>query len=205
VCGNVAPIAPSPPLLHGAYKGDLQLIQRLLPLSTMDGSNHQDQNFIAHVRKEANVRDAWNNTALHWAVRGGSVRSVDIARHLITAGVDVDARNNGGSSALHWASSVAIEDISRSLISLLLSPSSDIGMSSSTQTGIYVNTINHAGETPLHWAVDWLRPHAVEALLDAGADPNKVDVDGNSPLHKIKKDCDQNEESVGTLDIQSCG
>jgi hypothetical protein len=191
VCVLLAPAPLPSPLLHAAYKGDLALVQRLLPLSpTGDASSKPDVAFIEHVKREANARDAWNNTALHWAARGGSARSVDIARHLLAAGANVDARNNGGSSALHWASSVASADISRALISLLLSPSADVGVGGAS-SGIYVSTINHAGETPLHWAVDWLRPHAVEALIDAGADVNKVDVDGNAPLHKIKADCER--------------
>lgn len=62
--------------------------------------------------------------------------------------------------------------------------------------GLYVNAANGGLETPLHWAVDWSRPHAVELLLERGADPKLVDVHGNSPLHKIKSDCDEREESV---------
>ena len=122
---------------------------------------------------------------VQWAVKGGHARSVAIAKHLLSAGVDARATNNGGSTALHWAATGPVADISRALIALLLE-----------QPDVYVNAANNAGETPLHWAVDWVRPHAVQALLSAGADVSKVDRDGNSPLHKIKADCDESEESV---------
>jgi ankyrin repeat protein len=213
------------PLLQAAYKGELDVVQRMLPLTQgregggTAAANH-DATFVAHVREQANAKDAWNNTALHvslhtfahdallpcvvvtplmssacmslvlccvqWAVKGGHVRSVEIAKHLLSAGVDARATNNGGSTALHWAATGPVADISRALIALLLE-----------QPDVYVNAANNAGETPLHWAVDWVRPHAVQALLSAGADVTKVDRDGNSPLHKIKADCDESEESVG--------
>jgi len=45
---------------------------------------------------------------------------------------------------------------------------------------------------PLHWAVDWTRVGAVRVLLEEGADSNTKDSNGNIPLHRIKKDCDEN-------------
>jgi hypothetical protein len=61
--------------LHAAFKGDLIAVQRLLPvvpeLSAAAAAARTpaqlagDRSFAEHVRKEANERDQWNNTALH--------------------------------------------------------------------------------------------------------------------------------------------
>lgn len=37
--------------------------------------------------------------------------------------------------------------------------------------------------TPLHMAASWHKPEVVEALIKAGADPTRVDVNGLGPLH----------------------
>lgn len=95
--------------------------------------------------------------------------------------------NNGGSTALHWACSVEHAGTSVGLIDLLISH------------GVNASAANRAGETPLHWAVDWLRPHAVAALLAHGALVNAPDADGNTPLHKIKRDCHEQEVCSGIV------
>lgn len=53
--------APSP-LLRAAYQGDLPLVQQLLPVRD---ASLTDAAFKEHVRVQANVKDQWNNTALH--------------------------------------------------------------------------------------------------------------------------------------------
>jgi hypothetical protein len=124
-----------------------------------------------------------NESTLHADARRFSCCS-QLRASLQAAGTNASAINNGGSTALHWACSVANGDISTSLIRLLLS------------RGLSVDAANRAGETPLHWAVDWSRPHAVDELLNQGANANLKDVEGNTPMHKIKMDCHEKEESV---------
>jgi hypothetical protein len=63
--------APSP-LLHAAYQGDLATVQRMLPIvEPTKAQVNNDAAFAAHVEAQANVKDQWNNTALHvsWSVR----------------------------------------------------------------------------------------------------------------------------------------
>ena len=99
--------------------------------------------------------------------------------------MNATAVNSGGSSALHWASSIDNSEVGISLIRLLLSH------------GLDVNASNRAGETPLHWAVDWIRPQIVDELIKQKAEVNAKDHEGNTPLHKIKKDCHEHKALVG--------
>jgi ankyrin repeat protein len=98
------------------------------------------------------------------------------------AGTSPLAVNQGGSTPLHWASTVQDASVCVPVIRTL------------ADAGVSVHARNGAGETALHWAVDWRAEHAVNTLLDMGADPNAVDERGNTPLHKIKADCDQRDE-----------
>ena len=182
---------PPSPLLHAAFRGDLQLIKRMLPIenaaaasSASAASAASAASFAAHVRAEANARDHWNNTALHWACKGAKGSSVAIVRHLLAAGVDPLAQNQGGSTALHWACSVADGSIALPLLDLLLSPPHSVP----------INVANAAGETPLHWAVDWMAVDAAQYLLQHGANVNATDSHNNTALHKIKSDCDASAE-----------
>lgn len=73
VIGFILASAPShepSPLLHAAFKGDLDAVQRLLPVeapsaSASPASKESARAFAAHIKREANARDQWNNTALH--------------------------------------------------------------------------------------------------------------------------------------------
>ena len=51
-------------------------------------------------------------------------------------------------------------------------------------TGVPVNSLDHFGQTPLHYAVRTGNLMALKTLLAHGANPNLADhVNGNSPLH----------------------
>lgn len=44
--------------------------------------------------------DKWNNTALHWAAKGNQYA---VLKFLVDNGVEVDAENSEGETALHWS------------------------------------------------------------------------------------------------------
>jgi len=186
-CALYDPSAIPSDLHRASYQCDLNQLSDLLPLHSMSqrGTAEADQLNAAakeRLKSKANARDRWNNTPLHWAAKGGKPSCAEAVAHLIKAGADPLATNNGGSTALHWAASIRDGVVARDIIRLLLSH------------GLDVSAKNHVGETPLHWAVDWAQPEAVKELLKQGAEKNAVDENGNTPLHKIKKDCHERED-----------
>lgn len=97
-----------------------------------------------------------------------AVRSVDReeVRRLIKQGVDVNAPEGDGSTALHWASYRDDGEISDQLL----------------RAGAKVNTANDLGATPL-WAASQNGSEAmVRRLLQAGADPHLALQSGETPL-----------------------
>jgi ankyrin repeat protein len=68
----------------------------------------------------------------------------------------------------------------REVVSLLL-----------TDSRININQSDEAGRTALHYAAFWWRPvEVVSLLLQAGAELNRKDNDGNTPLHEVSSDFD---------------
>ena len=101
----------------------------------------------------------------------GSNSSVDVLDVLLKAGVDPNTSDVSGQSALHRA---ALKGGDAFVARLL-------------QAGVDPNQPRSDGEAPLHVAASEGHYHSdvVEALLAAGADPNKAAVkDGATPLHR---------------------
>jgi ankyrin repeat protein len=97
-----------------------------------------------------------------------AVRSQDatLARQLIEEGINVDARQGDGATALHWAAHR--DDLATS--ELLLA------------AGVTVNVANDLGATPLQVACATRSGPMVERLLTAGADPNARLLNGETAL-----------------------
>ena len=97
-----------------------------------------------------------------------AVRAGDQARTaaLIEQGVDVNAANPDGATALHWAAHVSDLDTLRLLL----------------QAGASANVSNVYGVTPLALACVNANGPIVEALLQSGADPNLASISGESSL-----------------------
>jgi hypothetical protein len=108
-------------------------------------------------------------TALHFAV---AYAHAYVARLLIEAGADVNARNRVGLSPLHLGCEI---DDPRALVSVLLAHGAD------------VHARDNAAYTPLHYAATRAaKPDAadlLEMLLDAGADVDAQTQKGESALH----------------------
>ena len=103
---------------------------------------------------------------LHDAVRAGDRERVE---DLLDGVLDVNAVDGDGATALHWATHSDDLDIGRHLIS----------------AGATVTVATRFGATPLALAAENGSAPFIELLLDAGADPNEANADGESVLISV--------------------
>ena len=99
-------------------------------------------------------------------VEAARAPDAETVRALIAAGVDVDAAQPDGATALHWAAYRNDPEVA----ALLLDAGAD------------VNATNELGATPLWLAADNGSAAMVERLLAAGADPDIALLGGETPL-----------------------
>ena len=112
-------------------------------------------------------------TPLHVAAFWEKLETVEA---LITAGANMEAKDNYGYTPLHWAAFKGHTDI----VQALLTAGADVNA-----------TINNGwakGQTPLMRAASYGRTEIVQVLLEAGADVNTTDNKGWTPLDLAKND-----------------
>lgn len=86
---------------------------------------------------------------------------------LIISGAKPDIQTRRGRSALHYAAENGHEEI----VTLLI------------RSGARVDLPNKWGRTSLHYAASKYRIDCLQTLINSGADPNKQDVDHQTPLY----------------------
>ena len=187
------------PLHWAVYKVDADLARALLERGAKpDVINNYGSSPLAEAVKVANARlvemllDAGSNvevpnqegqTALMLAARAGSL---DVADLLVRHGANVDAREKWrGQTALMWAADAGSTEMTR----FLIANKADVdGRALATDwpsqmTGEPRNQYRPTGGlTPLLYAARSGCTDCVQALLDAGADPNRPSPDGVTPL-----------------------
>ena len=126
----------------------------------------QKRRFIALAAALAFLSLNLSASPLHDAVKN---RNLDEVNRLISAGANVNAKDDDGTIPLHWAYQSTV-----SIVEALVAAVAD------------VNAKENKGRTPLHWAsgVPLGGESIVAALLIAGADVNAKDtIYGQTPLH----------------------
>lgn len=143
-------------------------------------------------------RDARNNTIAHWAAKSNQKLLLQCLLNLTqTQGIPVEAvlatQNNAGTAPLHWASTS--DNNLSTLFFLLQSVPQQLSLPEGTLKSIsYINMPNNAGEAALHWSVEWEAYNTTLALLLLGANPMAKDEHNNTPLHKIRPECNERED-----------
>ena len=123
------------------------------------------QLLLAH-QANVNRSNRFGTTPLMCAAVSGQYRVIE---RLLSQGAHINAVNNDGRTALHYA--ICWRGHKREIAELLLANGADI------------NAQTHKGYTTLMQAVAGYEPYTTLFLLEAGADPNISDYQGYTALH----------------------
>ncbi|KAL7279159.1 hypothetical protein ACG7TL_006999 [Trametes sanguinea] len=116
---------------------------------------------------DVNARNEKGLTPLHYAA---SKSRVEIGKLLIARGADINAKDRANQTPLHRAATTG----STGFITLLLHPPEG-----SPKTRL--NTADRVGNTPLHLAMESAHAEAACLLIEAGADRERTNIDGEMP------------------------
>ncbi|GAB2256946.1 hypothetical protein Droror1_Dr00023005 [Drosera rotundifolia] len=165
------------PLIHAARQGQTATAKYLLEHGA-----------------DATIASSLGATALH---HSAGIGNVELVRLLLSKGVDVDSESDAG-TPLVWAAGHAQKDAAEVLLEHHANPNAETEdditpllsavaagslpcLKLLIQAGAKVN-ISAGGATPLHIAADNGSSEIINCLLDAGADPNVADEDGQKPI-----------------------
>jgi ankyrin repeat protein len=122
-------------------------------------------------------------TLIHRTALRSQDDALEVMRLLLAHGADVNVKDLIGMTPLHL--------VAESWYHPLVEVSEPIQMF--MQSGANIDVANKAGRVALHLAVRNSRASAVELLLYHGAEPNKFDYKGRSPLYYAMKSCPRSE------------
>ncbi|CAL4087961.1 unnamed protein product, partial [Meganyctiphanes norvegica] len=162
--------------------------------------------------------DESNCYELHAAAQSGDVAKI---KEVVARGVDINARNQDGKTALLLASRYGQLEAIRTLVQLgaNLQTRGDGGNPPIYEAALYgqadaanvllllgadVNARDSGiGITPLHLAADYGVPAAMELLLKNGANINAIADNGNTPFHYIGSRAVPNQSAVAKILIDN--
>lgn len=121
---------------------------------------------------QVNARDQNGSTALMYACAAHSEASTDVLQALLSAGADVNLADRSGATALHAATGDGVRLVCVKELVL---------------HGANLNAADSSGNTPLIAAVAHAQneedaAQAARLLIDAGADPSRINHEGQSAL-----------------------
>lgn len=125
---------------------------------------------LSEIGADVSARDEYGWTPLHLAAYHNS--NPDVINELERAGAKPQLRNENGWTPLHMA---AYGNGNPAVIAALTDAGAKLETRESTN-----------GWTPLHLAAASEHPDVVTALLDAGADPSKLDDNGKTPWDYVR-------------------
>jgi hypothetical protein len=145
------------------------------------------------------ARNNAGSVALHWAATAESPPE-EFSTHAQTPAPDMDAVSGENvGEAYDWYSGVVTDESPRPtnpVVDLLIErhlagiQRTDALPANAPKTlEGFLSLRNRAGETPLHWAVEWQSTWSVRSLLYRGAPLAAEDGHRNTPLHKLYRDC----------------
>jgi ankyrin repeat protein len=160
-----------PPLLHMACS--LDIVPWVEAVLADNGRTPLD-------RAHWDVKDEGGQTALHWAVRGGSVLVIKL---LLENGANIEAKDKDSMTALHLAALKGEEAVVRLLVDL----------------GADIEAENKKNMTALREAIWRGNRVVVRLLVDLGADIEARDNDGRTALHLVASSWREKEAMVRLL------
>ena len=152
----LAALGLRPTVHHAAALGDVPLLEQMLAADPA-------------LREPTAAGGRWRITPLHAAALGSNRAAVAF---LLARGVPVDVENHNGHTALALSVECSAVDARTAIAQLLLKRGADANAKG-----------GHHGGTVLHRAVIRGDAALARALLEHGADPNRQDWSGKTPLH----------------------
>ena len=168
-------------------------------MTVSEKGNKNAINVLFNAGADPHIADADGDTCLHYAVR--TFRCTEVLQAIISHGLDVNATNKGNVTALMIACEKGNKDAMNVLLNAGADPDiADIDGDACLQYaarsckctavlqaiishGADVNATNKENVTALMIACETGSNDAINVLLNAGADPNIADAEGDTCLH----------------------
>ena len=185
--GNTALMECAQAVSHGAFKplidagANVNLANRdgITPLMEVIGFSEELDRLLLDHGADINAKTRDGSTTLMLAAERGALEALKMA---ITKKVDVNARNDKGVTALHFAAMYAWLPYGERTEAVLRAAPLQM-IAALTQAGADLKSADAEGLTALHYACRNGYSGTVKLLLEKGLDQNRASKEGLAPLH----------------------
>lgn len=162
-------------------QGTIEAIRSAARMGDTEKLKELTSNWKGHSILNNKIGDFMGLSPLHWAVAAGKVQGrKECVQILLDAGADIEAMNNAGNTALHYAAATSKSECVRILIE--------------NGANVEAKSLN-SGFTALHYATQRGDVDCTLLLLDKEANLDAKDNNGDTPLHLAtrfgKVDCEK--------------